>query len=95
MTEATMAGLRERLDHLERQHRTLKRAASCAALVIAGVLLMGQATPAPRVIEAEKFVVRDPDGQSGKPGAAMEVSAEEIPALLLSDGQGKVLWRAP
>ena len=64
MDEPTMETLARRLDRVERENRRLKQAGVVALGVIAAVLLMGQATQGKvaKVIEAEKFVLRDPVG---------------------------------
>ena len=64
MSEPTMETLARRLDRLERENRRLKRAGVVILGVIAAVVLMGQATPrkVAKVIEAEKFVLRDAVG---------------------------------
>ena len=56
--------LDHRLDCLERENRRLKRAGVAALAVIAAVALMGQATAGKvaKVIEAEKFILRDAGG---------------------------------
>jgi len=54
----------ERLDRLERQNRRLKRAGLLVLTAVGALLLMGQATPKSRTIEAEKFVLKDPAGKT-------------------------------
>jgi len=61
MNEPTMETLEGRLDRVERENRRLKRAGVVALAVIAAVVLMGQATGS-KVVEAQKFVVKDADG---------------------------------
>ena len=52
-----------RVKRLERQNRAMRRVITVVlALAVAG-LLMAQSRPASRIIEAEKFVVRDATGQ--------------------------------
>ncbi len=64
MNEPTMETLARRLDRVERENRRLKRAGVVALAVIAAVVLMGQATGnVAKVVEAEKFVLRDADGK--------------------------------
>ncbi len=64
MNEPTMEILARRLDRVERENRVLKRAGVVALAVIAAVVLMGQATESKveKVVEAERFVVRDSSG---------------------------------
>ena len=64
MIELTMETLARRLDQVERENRRLNRAGVVALAVIAAVVLMGQATGnVAKVVEAEKFVLRDADGK--------------------------------
>ena len=65
MNEPTMETLARRLDKVERENRWLKLAGVVAVAVIAAVVLMGQATPSKvaKVIEAEKFVLKDIHGK--------------------------------
>ncbi len=62
MNEPTMETLARRLDKVERENRRLKQAGVVALGVIAAVLLMGQATQDSRIVEAEKFVLKDENG---------------------------------
>ncbi len=63
MNDPTIETLARRLDRVERENRRLKQAGVVALAVIAAVVLMGQATgKVAKVIEAEKFVLRDPVG---------------------------------
>lgn len=66
MNELTLDKLVRRLDQVERDNRRLRLTGALALAVIAGMVLMGQATPrkVPKMVEAEKFVVRDTDGKS-------------------------------
>lgn len=66
MNESTLEKLVRRLDQVEHDNRCLRLTGALALVVIAGVVLMGQATPrkVPKMVEAEKFVVRDTDGKS-------------------------------
>jgi hypothetical protein len=56
----------ERLDRLERENRRLKRIGGVVLVGLAAIVLMGQAMPgkAAKVVEAEKFVVRDTAGHA-------------------------------
>ncbi len=86
MNEPTMETLARRLDRVERENRWLKQAGVVALAVIAAVVLMGQATTAKvaKVIEAEKFVLRD--GQ-GRERAALEMKVGVV-RLVLKDQDG-------
>ena len=64
MNEPTMETLARRLDRVERENRRLKQAGVVVLAVIGAVVLMGQATGnVAKVVEAEKFVLRDADGK--------------------------------
>jgi len=64
MAEPTMETLARRLDRVERENRCLKQAGVVALAVISAVVLMGQATgKVAKVIEAEKFVLRNSAGK--------------------------------
>jgi hypothetical protein len=52
----------ERFDSLERSNRRLKTAMSACVLVAVALLFMGAKPPTPKVIEAEKFVLKDNSG---------------------------------
>jgi hypothetical protein len=84
MSGATLDDLTRRLERLERQNRGLKLgvlgavAAACALVVVGAV-------PSQRVVEAEKFVLRD---DAGRERAVLEM-ANDKPALRLYDAAGK------
>ena len=65
MNAPTMETLARRLDQVEQENRRLKQAGVVVLAVIAAVVLMGQATKGKvaKVVEAEKFVLRDADGK--------------------------------
>ncbi len=65
MHELTMETRARRLDQVELENRRLKQAGVVVLAVIAAVVLMGQATKGKvaKVVEAEKFVLRDADGK--------------------------------
>jgi hypothetical protein len=52
----------ERLDKLEGQNRRIKRGSVTVFVALSALVLMGQAAPSPRVVEAQKFVLKDTDG---------------------------------
>jgi hypothetical protein len=81
MNELTMESLVRRV---ERENRRLKQAGVIALAVIAVVVLMGQATQGKvaKVIEAEKFVLRDADG---KGRARLESLPSGLVRLVLLD----------
>ena len=53
----------ERIRKLEEQNQRLKKLTTAILLLLSAVLLMGQAAPSPRVLEAQKFVLKDSDGK--------------------------------
>lgn len=52
-----------RLGKLEVENRRLKRAGVTVLAALSAVVLMGQAAPSPRVVEAQRFVLKDADGK--------------------------------
>lgn len=62
MSDAVDA-LTHRLDRLERENRWLKRIGGVVLVGLAAVVLMGQAGPRNRIVEAEKFVLVDKGGK--------------------------------
>ncbi len=88
MNEPTLNTLTQRLDWLERENRRLKLAGAVLVISLAAVGVMGQVSPkaAPKVIEAERFVLRD---TSGKPRATLVVAADGTSGLSLYDQNGK------
>jgi hypothetical protein len=53
----------ERISKLEKQNERLKKLTTAILLLVSAVLLLGQAQPSPRVLEAQKFVLKDGDGR--------------------------------
>jgi len=85
MEESALEGLTQCLDRQERQNRRLKRMGAVVAVGIAAVVLMGQARNSGKVVEAERFVVRDRGGRSR---AVLGVVAGDVPFLRLYDQNG-------
>src|SRR5690348_10265852 len=54
-----------RLERLERENRRLKRFVAIAVLLGGALLLMAQAPARPRTLEAEKLIIRYPNGKEG------------------------------
>ena len=52
----------QRLGKLEAQNRRLKWAGVTILATLSAVVLMGQAAPTPRVVEAQRFILKDSDG---------------------------------
>jgi hypothetical protein len=90
MPLATPDSLSVRLDRLERDSRRWRRVALGSWLAIAALLLLGQSAPrsAPgggRVLEAERFVLRDARGRAG---ATLGWEADGAPRLAVHDPAG-------
>ena len=88
MNEPTMDKLVQRLDCLERDNCRLKRFGALVILVIAAVVLTGQSTISEvvRVVEAEKFVLRD---SSGRERAILTASDRNV-SFSLYDRRGAI-----
>jgi hypothetical protein len=81
MTESADLALLHRVERLERAQRRWRRLASCAAVGLVAIALMGQ-KPAPRTLEAERFILRDP---AGRARAELVVDGEQSVALRFRD----------
>lgn len=75
-----------RLTRLERANRCSRVGAVAALLGIAAVLLMGQAAPSSRTVEAEKIFVKD---STGKIRATLGVGSDDSAGLTLVARDGK------
>lgn len=53
----------ERIGKLEAQNRKLKRGGVAILVLFSAVILMGQAAPPPRVVEAQRFILKDSNGK--------------------------------
>ena len=87
MNEPTMETLARRLDRVERENRWLKQAGVVALAVIAAVVLMGQVTQESRIVEAEKFVLKDENGIT-RGVFGLTLLDIGIPVLALYDSDG-------
>jgi len=86
-----------RLDRLEKENRCLKRIGALVVVGIAAVVLMGQAKPSkvPKVIEAEKLILRD---EAGRIRATLDGSESTRERFALFDVNGKAragIWLGP
>jgi len=83
-----LADLTQRLDRLERENRRLKISGAILLLALAAVGVMGQVLPkaVPKVVEAERFVLRD---AKGRVLAIWGTEASGTPGLHLYDLNGK------
>jgi hypothetical protein len=61
--EITILPLFQRIEKLERDNRNLKRVISILCVLFIAAFTMAQLRPAPKVIEAERFVVKDSSGK--------------------------------
>lgn len=90
MNEPTIDNVVQRMDRLERENRRMKLVGVLVLLGIAAVMVMGQAK-APRVarvIEAERFVLRD---ENGRERATLEVeSISNLTSFTLRDKDATV-----
>src|SRR5258707_1946051 len=54
--------IRERIRKLEVQNQRLRRVLIAIMALVSFVILLGQAAPTPRVLEAQRFVLKDSEG---------------------------------
>jgi hypothetical protein len=86
MTDPVNAEVTRRLERLELSQRRWQRLAACGVLGLAAVALMGQSgRPATRVVEAERFVLRDAAGHAR---AELMAEGEQSVALRFKDADG-------
>lgn len=87
MKGSALEGLMNRLDRVERENRRLKEVGSVVLVAVASLVLMGQAVPnVAKVVEAERFVLRD---ASGKLRAELAVDDNGAAYLSILDREGK------
>jgi hypothetical protein len=74
----------ERIGNLEAQNRRLRRGSIAIVVLLSTVILMGQAAPSPRVVEAQRFILKDSDGNvrgwMGTIGKGSELSLGNVNA---------------
>ena len=90
MNESTMNNMEQRLDRLERENLRWRRIGFLVLVVIAAVVLMGQAKPSKvaKVIEAEEIIIRDKNKQIRVSISSLGIhvlNAEEVTSVF-SDG---------
>lgn len=85
MDVSTLQALTDRVEALERRNRRLALAGGALLLVLGALLTTGQARPAARAVEAERFVVKD---GRGRPRAMLGVDGD-VAALNLYDREGR------
>jgi hypothetical protein len=88
MIEPAINNLLKRLDRVERENRWLKLIGAFTVVGLSALLFMGQAKPSnvARTIDAEKFVVRDANGQIG---AVLGITGDGNLGLEIRDKNGK------
>ncbi len=88
MNEPTTDNVVQRMDRLERENHRMKLAGVLVLLSMTAVTVMGQAkaTKVAKVIEAERFVLRD---ENGKARGSLQVVAG-VAGLILRDEKGTV-----
>jgi hypothetical protein len=89
MTQSTLDILTHRFDRLEQENRWWRRVGSISLLGLITLLLMGQVTTprVQKVIEAERFVLRD---VSGKLRSLLAIGPGDSPLLAFLDANGEV-----
>jgi hypothetical protein len=87
MQEYTLEILMQRVQKLEREIRRWRRCGAVALTGVTAALLMGQAPPppVPKVVEAQRFVLRD---ESGDARAVLAVGPDGTVGLGLHDKGG-------
>ena len=85
MSGAMDPAIADRLGRLEREARRWRRLAAAGVLGLATLALMGQTRAGGRVIEAERFVLRD---SAGRARAELGVDGEHSVALRFKDADG-------
>jgi hypothetical protein len=89
----------KRVERLERENRKLRWCALILLLGVSSVILMGQAKPGNRIVEAQKFVLKDEKGKirgwMGPYGTGSEImlgndNAQPMMRLLVSTDAGNL-----
>jgi len=86
MDHSNVSDLVKRLDHLEQRNRRLTKGGICFFVFFLGIFLLGALSPDPRIIEAEKFILKD---ASGKQRAVLQVTEKEGPGMIFYDANEK------
>jgi hypothetical protein len=82
----TIEELSARLEKVERQNRWMRAGGIAALVLVAAGAAMGQAAAPPKVIQAERFEVRD---AGGKTRAVLGINPEGVAELALHDKIGE------
>ena len=86
MIQPSLETLTQRLDRLEQEMRWWKLAGAIVLLGASAVVLMGQAMPFPRTVEARGFAAVD---VNGKPRLLMGLGSDGSPTVTLMDRDEK------
>ena len=89
MAEPTPATLAHRLERLERENRWIRLGAAGILSAAVGVLLLTQTSAQAPIVEAQRFLVRDP--KTGKERAALSLLKDGSVGLRLIGIDGKSL----
>lgn len=84
MDEYTALDIMVRLRRVERENRRLKQIGLGILALVVALLLMGR-SHLNRVVEAEKFILKDADGRTT---ARLEMEINNRPTLVLLDERG-------
>jgi hypothetical protein len=87
MGEPTLEALTQRLERLERQNLRIKQAGAVLFVALAALLVMGQASPGGQVVEAQRFVVRDPSTGRGRAALSLLQDGSVGLSILALDGR--------
>src|SRR5437016_3914860 len=87
MSEVAIADVVARLDKLERENKRLKRCGAIAILLGVALLVMAQAPARTRTLEAERLIIRYPNGKE-----AIVLSAADAVGDMKA-GAGAIFYR--
>jgi hypothetical protein len=87
MGEPTSQALTRRLERLERQNLLIRRVGAVFCVAIAAFLVMGQASPGGQVVEAQRFVVRDPSTGRGRAALSLLQDGSVGLSIIALDGR--------
>jgi hypothetical protein len=79
----------ERVERLERENRLIKRIGGLVLLVVAALVFLGQARQSAPVVEAQRFLIRDPNTGTGR--AALSLLQDGSVGLSMTALDGKSL----
>lgn len=85
--EQTWKILTERIERIERQNLRIKRAGAVLLVAFAALLVMGQASTGGQVVEAQRFLVRDPSTGRSRASLSLLQDGSVGLAILALDGR--------